>query len=43
VDFTCDMSPAFISGIKEYFPKARITFDKFHVVKMMSEALGIVK
>jgi transposase len=43
VDFTSDMSPAFISGIGEYFPGARITFDKFHVVKMMSEALDNVR
>jgi transposase len=42
-DFSSDMSPAFISGIKEYFPKARITFDKFHVVKMMGEALDEVR
>jgi transposase len=42
-NFTSDMSPAFISGIKEYFPGAQITFDKFHVVKMMSEALDNVR
>jgi transposase len=42
-DFSSDMSPAFISGVKEYFPEARITFDKFHVVKMMSEALDKVR
>jgi transposase len=42
-EFTLDMSPAFISGIKEYFPGARITFDKFHVVKMMNEALDKVR
>ena len=27
-----DMSPAFIRGVGEHLPKARITFDKFHVV-----------
>ena len=27
-----DMSPAFIKGCAEHLPKARITFDKFHVV-----------
>lgn len=42
-DFSSDMSPAFISGIREYFPEARITFDKFHVIKMMSEALDEVR
>lgn len=38
-EFSLDMSPAFISGIKEYFPSSEITFDKFHVIKMMTEAL----
>lgn len=27
-----DMSPAFIKGVTEHLPNARITFDKFHVV-----------
>lgn len=34
-----DLSPAFISGIKTNFPKVDITFDKFHVVKLMNEAV----
>ncbi|TCP16328.1 transposase [Scopulibacillus darangshiensis] len=39
----CDMSPAFISGIEEHFPKAHITFDKFHVMKIINEALDQVR
>ncbi len=35
----CDMSPAFIRGREEYFPKAEITFDKFHVMKLVGEAV----
>jgi transposase len=27
-----DMSPAFIKGVTKHLPKARITFDKFHVI-----------
>lgn len=27
-----DMSPAFIAGVSEHLPNARITFDKFHVI-----------
>jgi transposase len=27
-----DISPAFIKGVSEELPNARITFDKFHVV-----------
>jgi transposase len=39
----CDMSPAFIRGIEEYFPKAEITFDKFHVMKLVGEAVDEVR
>ncbi len=39
----CDMSPAFIKGIEENLPCASITFDKFHVVKAMNEALDDVR
>lgn len=34
-----DMSPAFISGTAENFPKAQITFDKFHVLQMSQNAM----
>jgi transposase len=27
-----DMSPAFIKGVEEHLPEARVTFDKFHVI-----------
>ena len=27
-----DMSPGFIRGVTDHLPRARITFDKFHVV-----------
>ena len=35
--FSSDMSPAFLSGIAEHFPKAEVVLDKFHLVKMLSE------
>jgi transposase len=38
-----DLSPAFISGITEHFPKADITFDRFHVVKLLNEAMDTVR
>jgi len=38
-----DMSPAFIKGVTEHLPKARITFDKFHVVAHASKALDTVR
>lgn len=34
-----DMSPAFIKGVGEHLPGARITFDKFHVVAHASTAV----
>ena len=39
----CDMSKAFIKGIEENFPQAAITFDKFHVIKAVNEALEKVR
>ena len=39
----CDMSPAFISGIKTEFPSASITFDKFHVMKIVNEGIDAVR
>jgi len=44
IDMFCsDMSPAFISGITEQFPESSLTFDKFHVVKMVNEAVDQVR
>lgn len=41
---TCiDMSRAFISGILNNFENASITFDKFHVVKIINEAMNEVR
>ena len=34
-----DMSPAFIKGVTEHLPAARITFDKFHVIANASVAV----
>ena len=39
----CDMSPAFISGIGQYLPKSQITFDKFHVMKVINNAMDEVR
>lgn len=38
-----DMSPAFISGAIDYLPNAKIVFDKFHIVKLLNEALDEVR
>jgi len=42
-NFCCDMSPAFISGIESNFKNADITFDRFHVMKLMNEAVDQVR
>ncbi len=42
-DVSCDMSPAFISGVKNNLPNARITFDKFHVMKIINGAVDQVR
>ena len=39
LEFSSDLSPAFISGITTYFPNAHITFDKFHVMKLLNKAV----
>jgi transposase len=38
-----DMSPAFIAGTAQSLPNAQITFDKFHVVKLINEAVDAVR
>jgi len=38
-----DMSPAFIKGVDEHLPDARVTFDKFHVIAHASKALDGVR
>jgi len=42
-DVSCDMSPAFIKGVEENLPNAEITFDKFHVLKTLNEAVDEVR
>lgn len=42
-DVSCDMSPAFIKGVKDNFKNAEITFDKFHILKVINEAVNKVR
>jgi len=42
-DVSCDMSPAFIKGVNDNLPNAQITFDKFHVLKIINEAVDKVR
>ena len=42
-EICCDMSPAFIAGVEANFNHAQITFDKFHVLKVLNEAVDKVR
>ena len=38
-----DMSPAFIKGLRECFPNAHLTFDRFHVMKLVNEGVDATR
>lgn len=40
---SCDMSPAFIKGVREKLTEAEITFDKFHIIKIINDAVDRVR
>lgn len=40
---SCDMSPAFIKGVKENLYDVEIVFDKFHIIKMINDAVDEVR
>jgi len=40
---SCDMSPSFVSGVAEFLPNAEITFDKFHILKIINEGVDAVR
>lgn len=42
-DVSCDMSQAFIKGVRDNLPNAEITFDKFHILKLINEAVDKVR
>lgn len=42
-DVSCDMSPAFIKGVTENLPNAKITFDRFHIMKVINTAVDNVR
>jgi transposase len=42
-EIAIDMSPAYVKGATEYFPGARIVFDKFHVMVLAGAALDQVR
>ena len=38
-----DMSPAYLYGLQEHLPDARITFDQFHLIKLANDAVDRVR
>jgi transposase len=42
-DVSIDMSPAFINGVEENLPNATITFDKYHILKIINAAVDGVR
>lgn len=38
-----DMSPSYIAGVQTHFPKARIVFDLFHIMKLAGDAVEKVR
>jgi len=40
---SCDMSPAFIKGVNDNLPNADVVFDRFHVTKIVNEAVDKVR
>ena len=40
---SCDMSPAFIKGVREKLAEAEVTFDKFHIIKIINETVDSVR
>ena len=42
-EFVADMSPAFLSGIRNHFPGASVTVDWFHIVQKFVDAVDKVR
>jgi len=38
-----DMLPAYILGARHHFPEAEITFDRFHVMRLLNDAVDAVR
>jgi transposase len=43
LEVCCDMSPALITGAEATFPQAPLPFDKFHVMKIINQAVDEVR
>ncbi|HBQ28286.1 MAG TPA: hypothetical protein DD719_02495 [Desulfotomaculum sp.] len=42
-DVSIDMSPAFMKGVEENLPNVAITFDKYHIMKIINATVDSVR
>ena len=42
-DVSMDLSPAFQKGAEDHLPHAQVTFDRFHLMKLLNEAVDAVR
>ncbi|AEK57550.1 ISL3-like element ISAtc2 family transposase [Acidithiobacillus caldus] len=42
-EVSMDLSPAFQKGAAEHLPNAQVTFDRFHLMKLINEAVDVVR
>ncbi len=42
-EVSCDMSPAYIKGVTDHLPESQIVFDRFHLMKVVNEAVDKVR
>jgi transposase len=41
--FSCDLSGAYVQGIREHFLHAAVTADRFHLVNLVNDAVDVVR
>ncbi len=39
----CDLSPSFVAGVKEHLANAELVFDRFHIMKIVNDAVDEVR
>lgn len=43
IQVCCDMAPAYISGTEAFLPNAALTFDRYHVMALLNQAVDEVR
>ncbi len=42
-EVACDMSPAFLKAVEEQLPEAEVVIDRFHLMKLLNDAVDAVR